>query len=717
MILPIFAVAQPEGDSPTEETQPAMEEGTEGLVEEAGEPVIEDVVPEISTPPMDPVETVKYHFFILHTTDPTLPVQEWDTIARFPTNTSYTWQEPAYFGFWKTDPNPEDPGELVEPAEPEKPDEADFADLPEELYQEAMGRYDEAYKEYEDDLEGFASYSEIHPRLLEEYKQEKAAFDQDTYPNLMHYYFFERDVPNRKAKQAIYKLAVNQVEIEVLQSEPVDMGTVPVELGAPIDTPVEAVGPAPPLPSDLKLPTEFWYEDRTNDGGGAIALCWSTASSDNAITTYIPDPPPPDEPEEEKEAPVKPEYDLNKFVIDAWLYAPDVDIPGNLDDITVTVDLSRLGGEKDSPLEFVGIVDKEGAPDYNLGIHYSGTFTITDPKIGKHLIRAKATIEGKKARHGKITVQKILGAPINLTTPDNYSVSDNYYLHYFKLGIDTWDHQGTPRWIIQQDSPGVVANTNMWNWAKWNTLLIVILYMIAIFWFINRARKGAKLFVRRIAGLDHMEEAIGRATEMGKPILFVPGIGSMADVATIAAMNILGQVSRKVAEYDSRIIVPNKDPIVMTVAQEVTQEGFIDAGHPDKYNRDDVFFLTEDQFSFTAAVDGIMVRDKPATILFMGMFYAESLILAETGAGTGAIQIAGTDALHQLPFFITACDYTLIGEELYAASAYLSREPLLLGSLKGQDMTKAVIFAFLFVGVIMATFGNDILSRLFNSLS
>jgi len=391
MILPIFAGAQPEGEEPTEEAQPVMEEGTEGLSEEAGEPVLEEAVPETSTPPMEPVETIKYHFFILHTTDPTLPVQEWDIVDRFPTNTSYTWQEPSYFGFWKTDPNPEDPGELVEPAEPEKPDEADFVDLPKELYMEAMGRYEEAYKEYEDDLEGYAYYSEIHPRLKEEYEQEKAVFDRDTYPNLVHKYFFERTVPNRKAKQAIYKLAVNNAEIEVSQPEPVDMGTVPVESPAPIDTPVEAVGPPPPLPNDLKLPAEFWYEDRPNDGGGAITLCWSTASSDNVITTYIPDPPPPVEPPVAKEAPVEPEYDLNKFEIDAWLYAPDVDVPANLDDITVTVDLRRLGGEKESPLEFVGIVDKVGAPDYNLGLHYSGTFTIADPKIGKHLIRATAT--------------------------------------------------------------------------------------------------------------------------------------------------------------------------------------------------------------------------------------------------------------------------------------------------------------------------------------
>ena len=83
----------------------------------------------------------------------------------------------------------------------------------------------------------------------------------------------------------------------------------------------------------------------------------------------------------------------------------------------------------------------------------------------------------------------------------------------------------------------------------------------------------------------------------------------------------------------------------------------------------------------------------------MGMFYAESLLLAETGASTGAIQIAGTDALAQLPFFITACDYTLIGEELYAASAYLSKEPLLLGSLKGQDTAKMVFM----IGIILGT--------------
>jgi hypothetical protein len=85
----------------------------------------------------------------------------------------------------------------------------------------------------------------------------------------------------------------------------------------------------------------------------------------------------------------------------------------------------------------------------------------------------------------------------------------------------------------------------------------------------------------------------------------------------------------------------------------------------------------------------------------MGAFYAESLMLAETGFATGAIQVAGTANVHQLPFFVVACDYTLIGEELYAASAYLSGEPKLVGSLKGADLMKLLVIATILTGCVL----------------
>lgn len=243
------------------------------------------------------------------------------------------------------------------------------------------------------------------------------------------------------------------------------------------------------------------------------------------------------------------------------------------------------------------------------------------------------------------------------------------------------------QWFNFDTVPGLVGSV---------VLSFILLY------FINRARKNRNLFIRRISGLDAVDEALGRATEMGRPTLYVPGLSSIEDVATIASLNILGEVAKKTAKFGTPLIVPNTNPIVYTVAREIVKESYTSVGRPDAFTQDIVFFVTDTQFAFAAAVDGIMTREKPATNFLIGMFYAEALILAETGAATGAVQIAGTDAVSQLPFFITACDYTLIGEELYAASAYLSREPLLLGGIKGQDYGKALIVIIIVIGTLLA---------------
>ncbi|MFB0509008.1 MAG: DUF6754 domain-containing protein [bacterium] len=250
---------------------------------------------------------------------------------------------------------------------------------------------------------------------------------------------------------------------------------------------------------------------------------------------------------------------------------------------------------------------------------------------------------------------------------------------------------------VSEISQPVQSRGQWFNTNRTNVLIGVIIFSGLILYFIVRSRKGKAPFIRRISGLDAVEDAVGRATEMGKPILYVPGLSTISDIATIASLNILSEVAKKTAQYETTLLVPNRDPIVYTVALEMAREAYTSVGRPDVFKTENIFFVSDNQFAYAAAVDGIMVREKPAANFFIGMFWAESLILAETGATTGAIQIAGTDSVHQLPFFITACDYTLIVEELYAASAYLSREPLLLGSLAGQDYGKMIILIVLLV--------------------
>jgi hypothetical protein len=144
---------------------------------------------------------------------------------------------------------------------------------------------------------------------------------------------------------------------------------------------------------------------------------------------------------------------------------------------------------------------------------------------------------------------------------------------------------------------------------------------------------------------------------------------------------------------------------VFTLAQEMVKNGYLQAGRPDAYDDASVRYVTTEQFAYVAAINGIILRDRPAANLFLGPFFAESLILAETGYATKAIQVAGTANVHQLPFFVVACDYTLIGEELYAASAYLSKEPRLLSTLKGSDYMKVIVIAVVILGSVLESLG------------
>lgn len=235
--------------------------------------------------------------------------------------------------------------------------------------------------------------------------------------------------------------------------------------------------------------------------------------------------------------------------------------------------------------------------------------------------------------------------------------------------------------------------------------LLVILAVLcgAVLFFIVQARSGRTLKIRKIAGLSAVDEAVGRATEMGRPILFVPGIQDMDDLQTVAGITVLGRVAKTAAEYDARIEVPTSRSLVMSAAREAVHASYLSAGRSDSYNPDLIYYVTDEQFGYTAYASGLIVREKPAACFYMGCFFAESLILAETGNSVGAIQIAGTAMPSQLPFFVAACDYTLIGEEFFAASAYLSGQPDQLGSLKGQDIGKILVGITLIIGCLVAT--------------
>jgi hypothetical protein len=236
----------------------------------------------------------------------------------------------------------------------------------------------------------------------------------------------------------------------------------------------------------------------------------------------------------------------------------------------------------------------------------------------------------------------------------------------------------------------------------------VVLFTAAFFYLVSRSKQGKTPYIRPILGLEALDDAVGRAAEMGRPISYIPGLADVSDPATAASLSVLSKVAERAARLRCRVHVPNYSPLTMPVARTVVQDAFVAAGRRDDYDPDDVVYLTSRHMTYTMATVGILTRQKVAANFMFGHFYSESLILAETGASIGARQIGGCDAVSQLPFFITTCDYTLIGEELFAAGALVSGNPVSRSTIVAHDWFKAaaiLVLVFGFVLMLLDVFG------------
>ena len=263
--------------------------------------------------------------------------------------------------------------------------------------------------------------------------------------------------------------------------------------------------------------------------------------------------------------------------------------------------------------------------------------------------------------------------------------------------------------FMQNISDSLKPALSSWLYTSGNfgltSTLFLIIYVAALLAMVNRARTSGTLpKVRRIAGLDAVDEVVGRATEMGRPVLYSPGIGDLSAADTLASFNVLGHVAKLIAKYDARLIVCNRMANVQPVTESVVRAAYYEVGKPDAYREDDVRFLTNDQFGYAAGVVGIMNREGVSALVMFGLFYAESLVFAEAGNQAGAIQVAATSSTSQTPFFIVACDYCLIGEEIYVAGAYLGQDRVRLATIVVQDWGKQFTLAVILLGTIVATF-------------
>src|SRR2546428_10755961 len=125
---------------------------------------------------------------------------------------------------------------------------------------------------------------------------------------------------------------------------------------------------------------------------------------------------------------------------------------------------------------------------------------------------------------------------------------------------------------------GAELDTRWFDPARTNLLVGLLLFLAFLTINILRAKRGGSIYIRPLAGLKAPDEAIGRATEMGKSILYMPGLGDMSEVGTLASIAIMSRVARKVADLGCSMQVPCYDPVVMAIMDGVAREAYVEAG-------------------------------------------------------------------------------------------------------------------------------------------
>jgi hypothetical protein len=248
-------------------------------------------------------------------------------------------------------------------------------------------------------------------------------------------------------------------------------------------------------------------------------------------------------------------------------------------------------------------------------------------------------------------------------------------------------------------------------------LVCLLVIMGAVAYYIKQSQGGKVPKLRRIPGIDAIDEAIGRAVEMGRPVYCSHGIadlrGATTGPQTLAGLSVLNYVAKRCIEVGADLTVPVRQPEVWPIAADIVETEFKLAGKGDEFNQDKIVFLSNNQFSFSSSYMGMMMRERPGANIMVGAYWAESLQLAETGARIGAMQIAGTAQTSQIPFFLVTTDYCLIGEEIYSAGAYLGNDAELIGSLAGQDIGRILAVVLGLLGALVTTFGSNAIITLF----
>lgn len=234
-------------------------------------------------------------------------------------------------------------------------------------------------------------------------------------------------------------------------------------------------------------------------------------------------------------------------------------------------------------------------------------------------------------------------------------------------------------------------------------ILAAVLLLAFILW---RRRSPAAL--RPIAAYDQLNRAVGLAVENGTRLHFSLGRGSIfpaRGASALAALAMLRRLSERTSVSDNPPVVTSGDASLAVLSQDTLQAGYRAAGAEEQYRFTTGRLAGLTPLSYAAGTIPAIHDENVSANVYIGEFGVESALLTEAAERQNSTLIASSDNLAAQSVFYASAQEPLIGEELFAAGAYVGAGAAHEASLNVQDILRWLVVAGILIGSLLKMAG------------
>jgi hypothetical protein len=235
--------------------------------------------------------------------------------------------------------------------------------------------------------------------------------------------------------------------------------------------------------------------------------------------------------------------------------------------------------------------------------------------------------------------------------------------------------------------------------------LATILLVALTFW---RRRSPGSL--RLIDAYERLNRAVGLAVESGTRLHISLGRGNLFTTragSALAGLAMLRSLAERTSVSDRPPVVTSGDAALTILSQDTLQSGYRAAGADDQYRFTTGRLTGLTPFSYAAGTVSTIHDESVSANIFIGDFGTESALLAEASDRENTSMIAASDNLSAQSVFYASSQEPLIGEELFAAGAYVGAGASHEASLNVQDILRWLIILAIIIGSVLK-FGSSL---------